>query len=58
VAGVSVTEVRARLAAAGVQSQNDTQSLKDRVGPDLKKQMGTLGKVFARPAPAAAIKQS
>jgi len=53
-----VTEVRARLAAAGVQSQNDTQSLKDRVGPDLKKQMGTLGKVFARPAPAAAIKQS
>lgn len=58
VAGVSVTEVRTRLAAAGVQSQNDTQSIKDLVGPDLKKQIGTLGRVFASPAPAAAVKQS
>jgi hypothetical protein len=58
VAGVSVTEVRARLAAAGIQSQNDTQSIKDLVGPDLKKQMGLLGKVFGNPAPAAVVKQS
>ncbi len=58
VAGVNVTEMRTRLAAAGIQSQSDTQSIKDLVGPDLKKQMNTLGKVFGSPASAAAVKQS
>lgn len=46
VAGVSTTELRARLAQAGVTSQSDTQSVKDLVGPDLGQQMRTLGKVL------------
>jgi len=47
VAGVNVAEVRARLSAAGVASQNDTQSIQDLVGTDMGQQIRTLGKVFA-----------
>ncbi|MDR3369463.1 DUF4405 domain-containing protein [Rhodoferax sp.] len=47
VAGVNVTEMRARLTAAGVTSQSDTQSIQDLVGADMGQQMRTLGKVFA-----------
>ena len=47
VAGVSVTEVRARLTAAGVVSQSDTQSVQDLVGADMGQQIRTLGTVFA-----------
>lgn len=50
VAGLPVTEVRARLNAAGVTSQNDTQSIQDLVGPDMGRQIRTLGKVFATQA--------
>jgi len=46
VAGISTTELRAKLSQAGVASQNDTQSVKDLVGPDLGQQMRTLGKVL------------
>ena len=47
VAGIHVTELRARLSAAGVASQNDTQSIQDLVGADMGRQMRTLGQVFA-----------
>lgn len=47
VAGVSPSEVRARLLAAGVTTENDTQTIKQLVGPDLGQQMRTLSKVFA-----------
>ncbi len=46
VAGLSVTEVRARLSAAGVANQSNTQSIQDLVGSDMGNQMRTLGKVF------------
>jgi len=46
VAGISTTELRAKLNQAGVASQNDAQSVKDLVGPDLGQQMRTLGKVL------------
>jgi hypothetical protein len=47
VAQIDVAEVRARLGAAGVESQSDSQSVQDLVGADLGRQMKTLGKVFA-----------
>ncbi|MBT3068254.1 DUF4405 domain-containing protein [Rhodoferax sp. U11-2br] len=47
VAGIPVTELRARLTAAGVASQSDEQSIQDLVGKDMGQQMRTLGQVFA-----------
>ena len=47
VAGLPVSEVRARLTTAGVASQSDTQSIQELVGNDMKQQMKTLGTVFA-----------
>ena len=47
VAGVSTTEVHARLKAAGVPSQSDTQTIKELVGTDLGAQMRTLNQVLA-----------
>jgi hypothetical protein len=49
VAGVNVSEVRARLAATGISSQNDTQSIQYLVDADMGQQLRTLGKVFAAP---------
>jgi hypothetical protein len=46
VAGIPTDALRVKLGSAGVVSQNDTQSIKDLVGPDLGQQMRTLGKVF------------
>jgi len=46
VAGVSTTELRAKLTQAGVASQSDSQSVKDLVGSDLSQQMRTLGKLL------------
>ena len=51
VAGIHVTELRARLSAAGVPSQSDSQSIQDLVGADMHKQMRTLGQVFAANTP-------
>jgi hypothetical protein len=52
VAGVPAEQMRARLAAAGVAVQADSQSLNELLGPDTKRQVGVLRKVLA-PAPAA-----
>lgn len=46
VAGVSSSELRAKLTQAGIVSQSDSQSIKDLVGSDLGLQMRTLGKVL------------
>lgn len=46
VAGISTTELRAKLGRAGVVSQRDTQTVNELVGPDLGDQMRTLSKVF------------
>lgn len=46
VAGLTTAQMRERLNAAGVPSQNDTQTLKELVGPDLSVQMRVMGKVF------------
>lgn len=46
VAGISTTELRAKLGSAGVVSQSDTQTVKELVGPDLGEQMRTLSKVL------------
>lgn len=55
VAGVSTTEVHARLKAAGVASQSDTQTVKELVGADLGTQMRTLSQILTvKPAAAGA----
>lgn len=46
VAGISTTEVRAKLDKAGVASQNDSQTVKGLVGDDLGKQMRALSTLF------------
>lgn len=46
VAQVTPDEMRARLVKAGVQATSDQQTLTELVGPDARKQMRVLGKVF------------
>lgn len=46
VAGTSTDDVRAKLQAQGLTVTSDQQSVADLVGPDLRKQIGTITKVL------------
>lgn len=46
VAGTSTDDVRAKLQAQGLTVTSDQQSVADLVGPDLRKQIGTISKVL------------
>lgn len=46
VAGTSTDEVKAKLQAQGLTVTSDQQSVADLVGPDLRKQIGTITKVL------------
>lgn len=46
VAGTSTDDVRAKLQAQGLTITSDQQSVADLVGPDLRKQIGTISKVL------------
>ena len=47
VAHVTPAQLRERLNSAGVQATSDDQTLNELVGPDARKQMNVLGRVFA-----------
>lgn len=47
VAQVTPAQLRERLGKAGVQATSDDQTLSELVGPDARKQMNVLGRVFA-----------
>jgi hypothetical protein len=46
VAGTSTDDVKAKLQAQGLTVTSDQQSVADLVGPDLRKQIGTISKVL------------
>ena len=46
VAGTSTDDVRAKLQAQGLTVTSDQQAVADLVGPDLRKQIGTISKVL------------
>ena len=51
VAGISTEEVQVRLQAAGLTVTSQQQSVADLVGPDLRKQIGTITKVLPAAKP-------
>ena len=51
VAGASTEDVKAKLVAQGLAVTSDQQSVADLVGPDLRKQIGTLTHVLAATTP-------
>lgn len=51
VAGTSTDDVKAKLQAQGLTVTSDQQSVADLVGPDLRKQIGTISKVLPTAKP-------
>jgi Domain of unknown function (DUF4405) len=51
VAGLNTAQLRQRLAQAGVQVADDQQTLAQLVGPDTRKQLGVMKRVFAPQTP-------
>ena len=51
VAGTSSDELKARLLAQGLTVTSDQQSVADLVGGDLRKQIGTMGKILPQTKP-------
>lgn len=51
VAGVSLPELKQRMAAAGLNAEQDSQSVRDLVGSDVRAQLGALRRILPAPNP-------